>query len=200
MSRISFYLLPDSIVRKREQMSFSTTLNSIIRSVFSRWTALQLAVSHSMGGLQTEEKYEAFIDAFTQYLMRNARPNISLSSLEQNIQEYLEEVMDEEFNTELDDGSSIELSKLIVRYFQMIQEGKLAEVNQELQIQQATASSLQSSVRTKTNDMESSSSESDDGEDEEMLEEQPTQQTKPQSMDVDEDGWTTVHRRGGGRK
>jgi len=177
-------------------MSLISTLVPIIRSVFSRWTALQLAVSHSMGGLESEAKYEAFIEAFAQYLKRNAQS--SISSMEGDIQEYLDEILDEEFNTVLDDGSSTELAQLFIRYIQLIQQGKLADVQQELQFQHSITPAIQMSVRNKNEDESSSSSGDDD--DDEMREEQSTNESKSQAMDVDEDGWTTVHRRGGGGK
>lgn len=187
-------------------MSLSTVLSPIIRSVFSRWTALQLAISHSMGGSETEAKYEAFIEAFSQHLVRNVRPSVSASSVEQDIQEYLDEILDEEFNTVLDDGSSLELAQLFIRYIQMIQQGKLVEVQHEIQMQEAAARPVQMSIRNKEGDDASSSSGSesdgDDDDNEEMREEPSTSnsETKPQSMDVDEDGWTTVHRRTVGKK
>lgn len=183
-------------------MSLSSTLVPIIRGVFSRWTALQIAVSHSMGGPETDAKYEAFIDAYAEYIARNVRPNMSVSSLEQDIEEYLDEVLDEEFNTVLDDGSNIEIAKLTIRYIQMVHEGKLAEVQQELQSQQGTARSLQMSIQNK-NENDDSSSDSDDDEDmnnDQIPEEKSHSEPNTQSMDVDEDGWTTVHRRGTGRK
>lgn len=182
-------------------MSLLTTLLPIVRSVFSRWTALQLAVNHSMGGPDSEGKYEAFINALAQYLVRHVRPPLSVSSIEQEIQEYLEEVLDEEFNTVLDDGSSAELAQMFVRYVQLIQQGKLTDVQNELQLLQAATPAVQTSVRTKTEDGSSSSSDDDDDGDEgdaEMREEPSTTDSKSQDMDVDEDGWTTVHRRGGG--
>lgn len=199
MSRILFTKFLIDHIRIRT-MSLSTVLSPIIRSVFSRWTALQLAVSHSMGGHDTEAKYEAFIEAFSQHLVRNVRPSVSSSSIEQDIQEYLDEILDEEFNTVLDDGSSLELAQLFIRYIQMIQQGKLAEVQHEIQMQQAAARPVQMSIRNNAGEDDSSSSGSASDGDDEMREEEPTSnsESKSQSMDVDEDGWTTVHRRGGG--
>lgn len=181
-------------------MSLFSTVLPIIRSVFSRWTALQIAVNHSMGGPESEAKYEAFIEAFGQYLTRNIRPASSISAIEQDIQEYLDEVLDEEFNTILEDGSSNELARLFIRYIQLIQEGKLADVQHELQLQQPTTSAIQMSVRNPDVDDESSSSSSSENDDNEMREEPSTNETRSQNMDVDEDGWITVHRRSGGRK
>ncbi|CAF4194293.1 unnamed protein product [Rotaria socialis] len=172
-------------------MSLFSTLLPIVRSVFSRWTALQIAVSHSMGGHDSEAKYEAFIEAFGQYLVRNVRSS-SISSLEQEIQEYLDEILDEEFNTILDDGSSGELSKLFIRYIQLIQEGKLAVIQQELQAQQPAAAAVGMSVRNgNEHDSSSSSSENDDHDNEirEEHEEESINEPKSDAMDVDEDGW-----------
>ncbi|UJR25935.1 hypothetical protein I4U23_007283 [Adineta vaga] len=186
-------------------MSSYSTLLPIIRSVFSRWTALQLAVNHCMGGSNSEAKYEAFIEAFCRHLIRNVRPTLSISSMEQDVQEYLDEVLDEEFNTVLDDGSSTELAQLFVRYIQLIHQGKLADVQHELQVQQATVPAVQMSVRNQTEDGSSSESDDDDDDndnhnDNDMREESESNESKSQAMDVDEDGWTTVHRRGGGKK
>ena len=188
--------------KTRTKMSLLTVLVPIIRSVFSRWTALQLAVDHGMGGSDSQVKYEAFIDAFGQHLSRNVRPSLSVSSMEQDIQEYLDEILDEEFNTVLDDGSSTELAQLFIRYIQLIHQGKLADVQQELQVQHAAAPAVQMSVRTKTEDGSSSSSEDDGDDDEPEMSEEPstTTESKSQAMDVDEDGWMTVHRRSGGKK
>ena len=164
-------------------MSLITTILPIIRSVFSRWTGLQLAVMHSMGGPESEAKYEAFIEAFGDYLTRNIRSSLGV---ENEIQEYLDEVLDEEFNTVLDDGSSLELAQLFVRYINLILQGKLCEVEQELQLQQSITAPVQMSIRNE-NDDDSSSDESS----EEEKEDKP----KRQSMETDEDGWTTVHRK-----
>jgi len=189
-------------------MSAMSIIVPIIRSVFSRWTALQLAVTHSMGGPQSESKYEAFIHAFGQFLVRNVRPSISITNLEQDIQEYLDDVLDDEFNTVLDDGSSQELAQLFVRYIQLIQQGKLADVQQELHAQQTTTTmpAVQMCVRNDNGEESVSSSESDgderiDEEEEEVPSLQLTEnEPKSQSMDVDDDGWTTVNRRGGKKK
>ena len=191
-------------------MSLFSTLVPIIQSVFSRWTALQLAVAHSMGGSESEAKYHAFIDAFAQYLNRNIRPSLSISSMEQDIQEYLDEILDEEFNTILDDGSSQELAQLFLRYMQLIHQGKLADVQQELQVQHAnTTPALQMSVRNADGDDDddddesSSDDEEDNPIDNEMREEQEqpststSNESKSQAMDIDDEGWTTVHRHHG---
>lgn len=176
-------------------MSLLITILPIIRSVFSRWTALQIAVAHSMGGPDTEAKYDAFIEAFGDYLTRNIRPSSSTSANESDIQEYLDEILDEEFNTVLEDGSSHELAQLFTRYIQLILQGKLNEVQQELQVQQSIATPIQMSINNKNDDDDSSSSDSDDDMIEEEDEDVDKEKPKPQSMDMDEDGWTTVHRR-----
>ena len=162
-----------------------------------------------MGGSESEAKYHAFIDAFAQYLNRNIRPSLSISSMEQDIQEYLDEILDEEFNTILDDGSSQELAQLFLRYMQLIHQGKLADVQQELQVQHAnTTPALQMSVRNADGDDDdddesSSDDEEDNPIDNEMREEQEqpststSNESKSQAMDIDDEGWTTVHRHHG---
>jgi hypothetical protein len=141
-----------------------------------------------MGGPESEAKYEAFIQAFGEYLTRNLRPSLAISAQESDIQEYLDEILDEEFHTVLDDGSSSELAQLFLRYIHLILQGKLTEVQEELQIQQSNPPPIQMSIRQENDDDDSSSSESDND---------PIEEEKPktQSMDIDEDGWTTVHRK-----
>jgi len=170
-------------------MSLQSVLIPIIRSVFSRWTGLQLAVTHEMGGHESQAKYEAFIEAFGDFLTRNSR---STAVIECDIQQYLEEILDEEFNTELDDGSSHELAQLFHRYLQMIAQGKLNEIQNELTAQQNNDSGIQMSVRNENDD---SSSESEDSDDDMITEEPETEKPKKPSMETDEDGWTTIHRR-----
>lgn len=179
-------------------MSLLETITPIIRTVFSRWTALRIAVSHSFGGPESEAKYEAFIDAFGEYLVKNIRPS-GISLNETDIQEYLDEVLDEEFDTILDDDSSRELSLLFIRFVNLILQGKLSDIQQELQLQQSMVSSMSMSMQNANGDDDDSSS-SDESEPDMIEEEAEIEKPKTQSMDVDEDGWTTVHRRTGGKK
>ncbi|CAF5059035.1 unnamed protein product [Rotaria sp. Silwood1] len=180
-------------------MSLLLTIIPIIRSVFSRWTALQLAVIHSMGGPETQAKYEAFIEAFGEYLTRNIRSLSSTSINENNIQEYLDEILDEEFNTVIDDGSSYELAQLFIRYMNLILQGKLNDIQQELQLQNSIVSSIQMSIRNENNNNDDDDSSSSENENDMIEEEIEIEKPKTQSMDIDEDGWTTVHRRNGGK-
>ncbi|CAF0853951.1 unnamed protein product [Rotaria sordida] len=181
-------------------MSLLLTIVPIIRSVFSRWTALQLAVIHSMGGSETQAKYEAFIEAFGEYLTRNIQSSSLISANENNIQEYLDEILDEEFNTVLDDGSSYELALLFVRYIDLILQGKLNDVQQELQLQNSIISPVQMSIRNDNNNDNEDSLSSSESENDMIKEEIEIEKPKTQSMDIDEDGWTTVRRRNGEKK
>ena len=56
-----------------------------------------------MGGLETRAKYEAFTKAFSEYLIGNFRSS-SISAHENDILEYLDKILDEEFSTVLDGG------------------------------------------------------------------------------------------------
>ncbi|CAF0941128.1 unnamed protein product [Didymodactylos carnosus] len=182
-------------------------LSQVIRAVFSRWTGLQLAISNGMGGPMSEMKYEAFISALEEYLMRTIKCHTSMStSVAKDIQEYLDDVMDDEFNTVLDDGSSEELSIILLNYVNMINNGKITDVLCELDKQSQQATGVAMSVQNKNENNESSDSDSDDEDEEEKMDEnknfngQQKNQTKTESMDLDEanDGWVTVKR--GGKK
>ena len=68
--------------------------------------------------------------------------------------------------------------------------------NRNYQLQESITPAVQMSIRNEDDDSSSSSESDDDMIEEEEEEEKP----KTHSMDVDEDGWTTVHRRTGGKK
>jgi pre-rRNA-processing protein TSR2 len=57
-----------------------------------------------------------------------SNPNVS----ESDLVDLLEDIMDEEFDTVCDDGSTKEISLVLVKYLRMLQQGKIEDIKQEL--------------------------------------------------------------------
>ena len=51
---------------------------------------------------------------------------------EYDLQEFFEDTMDNEFNTQLEDSSAIILARLILGYFKMYKNGQLSELSADL--------------------------------------------------------------------
>uniref|UniRef100_A0A663ES33 Pre-rRNA-processing protein TSR2 homolog n=1 Tax=Aquila chrysaetos chrysaetos TaxID=223781 RepID=A0A663ES33_AQUCH len=70
-----------------------------VRAVLGGWAALQLAVAHGFGGPQSPEKATWLAGALQEFFAQNAELG------EEEVEEFLAEVMDNEFDTAVEDGS-----------------------------------------------------------------------------------------------
>ncbi|XP_076751187.1 uncharacterized protein LOC143423613 [Xylocopa sonorina] len=80
---------------------------SVTERIFSNWTALKMAVEHGMG---TKERAIDFCPYMTEVMYMNEGLNVS------EIASELEDYMDEHFNTELQDGSAIQVAEELLRF------------------------------------------------------------------------------------
>ncbi|KAI9339630.1 hypothetical protein BDR26DRAFT_379765 [Obelidium mucronatum] len=98
-----------------------TLFKEAIHFVFVRWTALQLAIEHSMGGSSTLAKVsmlgDYILDFFTEHGLR-----IDPTDLEENVVEFF----GESFQVELEDGSGAEISKMLCDLFAQLGRGDLS--------------------------------------------------------------------------
>lgn len=106
---------------------FKELLSQGIAAIFSRWTALQMAVQGGWGGADTEQK-AAWLEASTVDYMVAKGAKADPTDLE----ELFEVAFEEEFHTELEDGSSKQVSLQVFRLFESLKRGSL-EVLQELE-------------------------------------------------------------------
>uniref|UniRef100_A0A336LQR1 Pre-rRNA-processing protein TSR2 homolog n=1 Tax=Culicoides sonorensis TaxID=179676 RepID=A0A336LQR1_CULSO len=100
---------------------------SIVEEMFNRWTALRLAVEHGMhvenNGLQAAIE---ILDYMTDYC-------IKMKKLEADeVQDTLDQIMDQEYDTICDDNSTKELGAYLVRYLTMLRDGKDQEIINEI--------------------------------------------------------------------
>jgi hypothetical protein len=165
---------------------------------------LQLAVEHQLGGTQSKEIAKWMMTVVENFFLENGcflliicKKIIFYHSfvlflddvLAQEITEYMEDLMNNEFNTLCEDGSLEEMGESLCKYFRLIKDGKDAEVILELQKYKGssvhlckTASNHNESIEQEKKNEESSDHQTVDSE-------TPKKSTK---NEPDEDGWVTV--------
>ncbi|XP_011416744.3 pre-rRNA-processing protein TSR2 homolog [Magallana gigas] len=186
----------------------NTMFPAAVATVFDSWTVLQLAVTQGFGGADSREKAEWMITAVDQWF----RENKDIDDYE--VEDFLADIMNTEFDTIVEDGSLSQISSLICRIYKLCREGKEAEVR-EL-VKGLPKAAVQNCARVAGND------ETIEGDDEENVNEQggqnsssvsscggltngmentctSHQSTKQESTEEtmeteEEDGWSTVHR------
>ncbi|XP_071561729.1 uncharacterized protein [Temnothorax nylanderi] len=147
---------------------------TVTQRIFSNWTALRLAVEHDMGPIESARE---FCSNVTDVMCMNE----GLTSDE--VANHLESYMDDAFNTELQDDSSMQVAEELLRFYRYCIAGDESTAKTEFEKLPQLQSWLnleQPARPTRTVRREPSSSEED--------------------MDVDkneqgEDGWTVVTNR-----
>ncbi|KAF2901890.1 hypothetical protein ILUMI_04291 [Ignelater luminosus] len=99
----------------------------IVEHIFNNWTALQLAVEHSMGGPNSRNLAVDFVDEIARYCVEEANVDVS------DIQDELEGVMDEWFDTLCEDNSPAEIANLLFRFLSLLRDGNTAQCELEYQ-------------------------------------------------------------------
>ncbi|XP_017322991.1 pre-rRNA-processing protein TSR2 homolog [Ictalurus punctatus] len=177
-----------------------------VRAVLETWPVLQIAVDNGFGGVFSQQKADWMVDAVQQYFHDN-------SDLEQDeVEDFLSELMNNEFDTVVDDGSLPQVAQKVCVMFQQCKQGKLAEVRQhisQLALKKASGRAKVTPVKSPTEDAD------DDGDrdnDESMecdeaqagasvsstalkLQQQPFSSTRTEEEEEEEEGWTVVCRK-----
>lgn len=90
-----------------------TALLAIIRNEIKSWSSLQVAIEQGMGGPAAREKEEWMVDVIANYCKDEG------SSLDQyELEEYVETIIDNEFDTIIEDGSLSIFARKIVNFRQ----------------------------------------------------------------------------------
>ncbi|XP_069142514.1 pre-rRNA-processing protein TSR2 homolog [Argopecten irradians] len=180
----------------------NTLFQDAIQRVLDSWTVLQLAVNHGFGGAESREKAQWMVYAIDQWFKENK--NIETYELE----DFLEDIMNHEFDTIIDDGSLPRISALVCGMYRLSSEGKVAELKSK--IQALPRAQLHGCVAAPTQEEEV---EGDEDEDEDSVNTggasaaaappppQPTSQPREDSrsqaeepMEEEEDGWQVVRK------
>ncbi|XP_076336538.1 pre-rRNA-processing protein TSR2 homolog isoform X3 [Tachypleus tridentatus] len=99
------------------KMASENVFHAAVRTVFTNWTALQLAIQHGMGGPYAREKERWLADVAVQYF----HDNVDLQPDE--VEEFIGEILNNEFDTIADDGSVEEISRKLCQFHRWCQEG-----------------------------------------------------------------------------
>ncbi|XP_030757720.1 pre-rRNA-processing protein TSR2 homolog [Sitophilus oryzae] len=98
----------------------------IVSQIFNNWTALRLAVEHSDKSNSKQAATE-FLNYMVQFCLYEN--NVDLES----IQDALEDILDEEFETICEDESPKQVANVLFKFLILLKEGKTAECEIEFQ-------------------------------------------------------------------
>ncbi|KAG2125885.1 Pre-rRNA-processing protein TSR2-domain-containing protein [Suillus cothurnatus] len=203
----------------------SDTLILFARGLLARlalWPALRIAVHQNWGGPQSAQKQRWFagviIDEFeaslptasaslTTFDSHQSAPMHPTHALPEPDTEYIEtmllQIMDDEFEVALEDGSAFDVARDVVRLWNDVKEGKDGYVKDlEMQADRMKGKMPQYEVDAgSASDWEDSDGDNEDesGSDSENFGKEVVPQLLDHAEvpDIDEDGFTTVKRRGG---
>ena len=112
-------------------MSSDNLFHSAVDAVFQNWTALQLAVTQGAAGPQSANIAKWMVSATVQWFSENK--NLEYDEVE----DFLADIINQEFNVLIDDGSVTETSKLVCDFYRLCSSSKedcKAEIERRLQV------------------------------------------------------------------
>ncbi|XP_029579804.1 pre-rRNA-processing protein TSR2 homolog [Salmo trutta] len=167
-----------------------------VRAVLETWPVLQIAVDNGFGGVYGQQKADWMVDVVQQYFHDNA--NLQPDEVE----DYIADLMNNEFDTVVEDGSLPQVAQKVSQIFTQCQQGKLAEVKD--QIVKLNKKSAERAIVTPqpnaADDVESNGDETEFMECEAATSTNPPRSAAPKQTDQpqsqeENDGWTTVVRK-----
>ncbi|XP_055906435.1 pre-rRNA-processing protein TSR2 homolog [Eupeodes corollae] len=108
-------------------MSFEQHFRIVVEKVFNYWPDLKLAVEHGMGGRNGQQTAIEIMDYTYNYCIKNDKITVG------ELQDVIEDLMDQEFDTLCDDNSIPEICRNLLRYLQMCKDEKYPEIEAEFQ-------------------------------------------------------------------
>ena len=163
-----------------------------VDAIFQNWTALQLAAKQGAAGPQSSAVASWMVDATVQWFFENK--NLEFFEVE----EFLEDILNQEFNLIVEDGSVTEVSKLVCEYFALCN-SKLTEEDVLEKVKQLPKCDLtKCKVALDESDANVESSEVPDRDDnngdcEMMMDTEDNE--KNTTTQTDPEGWTVVSRK-----
>jgi hypothetical protein len=151
--------------------------------IFKNWTALQLAVSQGAGGPQSRAIAAWLVNATAQWFSENR----DLEPYE--VESFLEDIINTEFNMVIEDCSIKEVSKLLCDLYALCS-SNASETDVEARLQTLPKCDL-SACRLDTAAEDENELECEQNNSEASMEVDSSEASSP----VDPDGWTTVSRK-----
>ncbi|XP_039970903.1 pre-rRNA-processing protein TSR2 homolog [Bactrocera neohumeralis] len=108
------------------QADFQKNFRLVLEKIFNNWQNLRLAVEHGMGGRNGQQLAIEIMDYTYKYCIGNE--NITQGEL----QDVLEDLLDQEFDTICDDNSIPEICRNLLRYKALCLKGEYALIESEL--------------------------------------------------------------------
>ncbi|XP_058641064.1 pre-rRNA-processing protein TSR2 homolog [Onychostoma macrolepis] len=172
-----------------------------VRAVLETWPVLQIAVDNGFGGAYSQQKAEWMVDALQQYFTDN-------DELQQDeVEEFISDLMNNEFDTVVDDGSLPQVSQKVCEMFQQCQQDRLTEVREQIkQLIQKKSAGRAKATPAKTPAAAAAADDDDESEDEEAMEcdgasvngaavKEQHLPPRAASHEEEDDGWTVVRRK-----
>ncbi|KAM5221676.1 pre-rRNA-processing protein TSR2 homolog [Ctenodactylus gundi] len=167
-----------------------------IHAVMEAWPALQIAVENGFGGVHSQEKAEWLGGAVEDYFIRN--DDLKLDEVE----DFLGDLMSNEFDTVVEDGSLPQVSQQLQAMFCHFQRGDRAA------LKEMTSRVAQRKCRVMVTTVRTARETDEDEDDMDSMEEmevtsvnhgaamQPDRSSQTiKEEDIVEDGWTIVRRK-----
>uniref|UniRef100_A0A8D3ANL9 Pre-rRNA-processing protein TSR2 homolog n=1 Tax=Scophthalmus maximus TaxID=52904 RepID=A0A8D3ANL9_SCOMX len=86
-----------------------------VRAVLHTWPVLQISVDNGFGGVYGQQKADWMVDVVQQYF-------------HDNVEDFIAELMDQEFDTVVDDGSLPQVSFSLLQLFSQWKQGALQQL------------------------------------------------------------------------
>merc|ERR1712204_6385 len=111
-----------------KKMSSENPFHSAVEAVFQNWTALQFAVSQAAAGPQSAAIAKWMVSATVQWFSENKDLEFD------EVEDFLLDIVNQEFDVLIDDGSVTETSKLVCDFYRLCSGGDCeAELKSRLQ-------------------------------------------------------------------
>ncbi|KAM6170432.1 pre-rRNA-processing protein TSR2 homolog [Rhynchocyon petersi] len=95
-----------------------------VRAALEAWPALQIAVDNGFGGVHSREKAEWLVDAVQEYFIHNTDLDL------EEVEDFLGELMTNEFDTVVEDGSLPQVSQQLQTMFHHFQKSDGASLRE----------------------------------------------------------------------
>ncbi|XP_034027709.1 pre-rRNA-processing protein TSR2 homolog [Thalassophryne amazonica] len=155
-----------------------------VRAVLHTWPVLQIAVDNGFGGVYSQQKADWMVDVVQNYFHDNA----DLQQCE--VEDFVAHLMDQEFDTVVDDGSLPQVSHCLCQMFSLWQQGALQQLRHKV---------VELTKKTERAKVKASTVPSDDSDTEVMDCEEASgpsvQKALPPPTQDEEDGWTVVRKK-----
>uniref|UniRef100_A0A023GFS4 Pre-rRNA-processing protein TSR2 homolog n=1 Tax=Amblyomma triste TaxID=251400 RepID=A0A023GFS4_AMBTT len=107
-------------------MASESAFHVSVKTLIGDWHGLQVAIENGMGGPQAREKEQWLVGVLEQYFAENSNLHPD------EVADLIAEIIDNEFDTIIEDGSLGQISALLCKHYQMCKEGRENEVLQAL--------------------------------------------------------------------